>query len=158
MSRSRRQAVQLLALGVLALVLLAAYLLTRPGTSTPEPAVVATSARSGGGTVGSSAKQSTDPASGLRWVEVSALPAQARDTLALIARGGPYPYPNNDDKVFGNLERLLPAMRNGYYREYTVLTPGSPDRGARRIVAGASGEKYYTADHYASFQRIREGG
>ncbi len=83
------------------------------------------------------------------------LPSEARRTLDLIRTGGPFPY-SRDGTVFGNRERLLPAQARGYYREYTVVTPGSRDRGARRIVAGAGGEYYYTDDHYDSFRRIRE--
>ncbi len=118
-------------------------------TSTPAPTPRATTT--------SPALADRDPASGLRWVEESTLPSQARETLALIRRGGPYPYPRNDDQTFGNREGLLPGRPSGYYREYTVVTPGSPDRGARRIVAGRGGEFYYTDDHYDSFRRIREG-
>jgi ribonuclease T1 len=88
-------------------------------------------------------------------VSLSSLPEQARDTLKLIKQGGPFPY-SKDDTVFSNYEGLLPAKPAGYYHEYTVITPGSPDRGARRIVAGAPGEYYYTADHYRSFKRILE--
>ena len=88
-------------------------------------------------------------------VGLAQLPPEAKQTLQLIARGGPYPY-QRDGAVFGNYERLLPPQHQGYYREYTVPTPGSRDRGARRIVAGASGERYYTDDHYRSFKRIRE--
>ena len=88
-------------------------------------------------------------------VSLSSLPEQARDTLKLIKQGGPFPY-SKDDTVFSNYEGLLPAKPTGYYHEYTVITPGSPDRGARRIVAGAPGEYYYTADHYRSFKRILE--
>lgn len=98
-----------------------------------------------------------DPASGLSWVAESALSEQARVTLQLIRAGGPYPYPRNDDKTFRNSERLLPRHSNGYYREYTVETPGSSDRGARRIITGSPTEKYYTDDHYDSFSRVREG-
>ena len=95
-------------------------------------------------------------------VAVEALPSQAQETLALIRRGGPFPY-RKDGSVFGNRERLLPRQPRGYYTEYTVPTPGSHDRGARRIVAGkgatgdpaTSGEYYYTDDHYQSFRRIR---
>ncbi|MDX1250661.1 MAG: hypothetical protein IDH49_00105 [Gammaproteobacteria bacterium] len=83
------------------------------------------------------------------------LPPQARETLQLIKQGGPFPY-SKDGTVFGNRERRLPQHERGYYREYTVKTPGSRDRGARRIVAGAGGEFYYTADHYRTFRRIRE--
>jgi len=87
-------------------------------------------------------------------VPVAALPAEARATLALIKAGGPFSYAR-DDSVFSNREQLLPPRRRGYYREYTVTTPGARDRGARRIVGGA-GEYYYTDDHYNSFRRIRE--
>jgi ribonuclease T1 len=91
------------------------------------------------------------------------LPSEARDTLALVKRGGPYPY-RKDGSVFGNFERRLPAQPRGYYREYTVPTPGARDRGARRIVAGqgaradvrSAGEYYYTDDHYRSFRKIIE--
>jgi ribonuclease T1 len=82
-----------------------------------------------------------------------ALPREALQTLDLIAVGGPFPYPQ-DGITYRNLERILPNRPGGYYREYTVETPGSPDRGARRIVRGAAGEFYWTADHYASFRRI----
>jgi len=83
------------------------------------------------------------------------LPAEAVATLEAIERGGPFPYPR-DGAVFQNRERRLPGRPGGYYREYTVRTPGRRDRGARRIVAGAGGERYYTDDHYRSFKRIRE--
>lgn len=88
-------------------------------------------------------------------IHVSQLPPEARDTLALIRRGGPFPYAK-DGAVFHNREGLLPARPRGYYREYTVPTPGARDRGARRIVAGREGDLWYTADHYRSFKRIRE--
>jgi ribonuclease T1 len=83
----------------------------------------------------------------------SALPPEADDTLQLIDEGGPFPYPQ-DGEVFQNREGILPAEPNGYYHEYTVETPGSPDRGARRIVTAESGTDYYTADHYESFDSI----
>lgn len=85
----------------------------------------------------------------------SALPPEAHATLQLIRAGGPYPYAR-DGSVFRNREGRLPARPRGYYREYTVNTPGARDRGARRIVAGEGGESYYTHDHYRTFQRIRE--
>jgi guanyl-specific ribonuclease Sa len=83
------------------------------------------------------------------------LPPEAVDTLALIEAGGPFPY-RRDGVTFENRERLLPAKPRGYYREYTVPTPGSRDRGARRIVAGGDPPEvfYYTADHYRSFRRV----
>jgi ribonuclease T1 len=88
-------------------------------------------------------------------IEGERLPVEARETLQRIKSGGPFPY-RQDGRVFSNREMLLPKKSQGYYREYTVSTPGSRDRGARRIVAGSSGEYYYTDDHYSSFRRIRE--
>lgn len=94
-------------------------------------------------------------ASGPDEIGRAALPPEARETLDRIDRGGPFPY-QKDGSTFSNRERLLPLRERGYYREYTVRTPGRHDRGARRIVAGAAGERYYTDDHYRSFSRIRE--
>ena len=88
-------------------------------------------------------------------VTLSALPREAKATLNLVRAGGPFPY-EKDGTTFGNRERLLPPRPRGYYREYTVPTPGIHNRGARRIVAGKVGEYYWTADHYRSFQRIAE--
>ncbi len=87
-------------------------------------------------------------------VPLSSLPAEAAQTVELIRRGGPYPYPRNDGAVFHNAEHQLPGAPDGYYREYTVPTPGSSTRGARRLILGAHGEYYYTGDHYASFVRV----
>ncbi|MDD2701923.1 MAG: ribonuclease domain-containing protein [Sideroxydans sp.] len=88
-------------------------------------------------------------------VSVAQLPAEARDTLQLIERGGPFPYAR-DGIEFKNRERILPAQPRGYYHEYTVPTPGMKHRGARRIVCGNLPECYYSADHYRSFRRIQE--
>jgi ribonuclease T1 len=96
-------------------------------------------------------------------IGVAELPREAVQTLALIKRGGPFPY-RRDGVAFGNRERRLPLKPRGYYTEYTVRTPGRADRGPRRIVAGrgtngdpaTSGEYYYSADHYETFRRIRE--
>ncbi|MFN4340964.1 MAG: ribonuclease domain-containing protein [Azonexus sp.] len=88
-------------------------------------------------------------------VTVGQLPPEARQTLALIKAGGPFPY-DRDGVIFGNFEKRLPIQPRGYYREYTVITPGRRDRGARRIVAGKQGEYFYTDDHYRSFRRIIE--
>ena len=92
-------------------------------------------------------------------IALAELPPQGRTTYALIREGGPFPY-DKDGSVFGNRERLLPAQKRGYYREYTVRTPGSRDRGARRIVCGGKPRMpdacYYTSDHYASFREIVE--
>ena len=90
-----------------------------------------------------------------REVALAELPAEARETLRLIRRGGPFAH-ERDGAVFGNFEKLLPVKERGYYLEYTVKTPGVKSRGARRIVAGRGGELYYTDDHYKSFRRIRE--
>ncbi|MFG2126203.1 ribonuclease domain-containing protein [Streptomyces sp. NPDC048751] len=82
------------------------------------------------------------------------LPSQAYDTLELIQQGGPYPY-SQDGSVFQNRERVLPRQSSSYYHEYTVKTPGSSTRGARRIVTGQRNEEdYYTADHYATFDLV----
>ena len=104
-----------------------------------------------------SASVSTDPESGLRIVAVADLPKEAQATLKLIDQGGPYQY-SRDGVVFGNLEKLLPKHDRGYYHEYTVTTPGEKDRGARRIVTGNGGQRYYSDDHYKSFRRITEDG
>lgn len=96
-------------------------------------------------------------------ISAADLPTEARETLALIKKGGPFAY-RQDGTVFGNREKLLPTRERGYYREYTVSTPGARDRGARRIVAGGTasreanspGDYWYTDDHYKSFRRIRE--
>lgn len=91
-------------------------------------------------------------------VSVLQLPAEAQQVYQYIHRGGPFDYAK-DGSVFGNRERLLPVRSRGYYREYTVPTPGARDRGARRIVCGGGQPArpeacYYTGDHYASFARI----
>lgn len=88
-------------------------------------------------------------------IPVAQLPPEARATLALIKRGGPFPYAR-DGITFHNREGRLPSRPRGYYREYTVPTPGLAHRGARRIVAGREGDYWYTEDHYRSFKRIRE--
>jgi len=88
-------------------------------------------------------------------ISVAELPPQARDTLRAIKDGGPFAYPR-DGVVFSNFERILPKRPRGYYHEYTVKTPGTRSRGARRIVCGPLPECYYTADHYQTFKRIRE--
>jgi guanyl-specific ribonuclease Sa len=117
----------------------------------------ATAGSTGAKTATTRGSEGVDPDSGLRWVAESSLPKEAKTTLALIRAGGPYPYPRNDDQTFSNREAILPKRANGYYREYTVVTPGSDDRGARRIIRGREGELYYTDDHYGSFRRVREG-
>ena len=92
---------------------------------------------------------------GLPVVRLADLPVQARQTVALIDAGGPFPYAK-DGATFNNFERVLPSRPRGYYREYTVKTPGERDRGARRIVTGdRDRELFYTADHYDSFARVQ---
>ena len=91
-------------------------------------------------------------------VSLAQLPVQARTTYERIHNGGPFPY-DKDGSIFGNRERLLPAEKRGYYREYTVKTPWARDRGARRIVCGGQPPTqpeacYYTSDHYNSFRKI----
>lgn len=99
----------------------------------------------------STSTQATPPATA---TPLSTLPPEASQTVRLIEQGGPFPYPRNDGAVFRNSEHLLPREADGYYHEYTVPTPGSPDRGARRIVTGGAGEFYYTGDHYEHFVRV----
>ena len=133
----------------LALVVLLIVLLSpgqTPNTATPNTATPAAPTRSA---------SPPDAESGLALVEVGSLPVQARQTISLIERGGPYPYAK-DGAVFGNRERLLPSRPHGFYREYTVPTPGEDDRGPRRIVTGDQDRQFfYTDDHYASFVRVR---
>jgi len=119
------------------------------GTASAGSARPATSALVPDGTALAPASATTD----LPTVPLAALPPEALDTLELIAAGGPYPY-RKDGATFGNREGLLPRQAGGFYREYTVETPGSDDRGARRIVAGADGSRFWTDDHYASFQEV----
>jgi ribonuclease T1 len=123
----------LLALIILILLLVVGYVvraLPDSGHSSPKP------------TVSSSTGQ-----------PLSQLPEQARQTVALIEHNGPFRY-SHDGSTYQNLERHLPIEPPGYYHEYTVVTPGSSDRGARRIITGKDGTFYYTADHYHSFVRI----
>ena len=101
---------------------------------------------------------SREAAQGMEVVALAALPPEAQRTHRLILAGGPFPY-RKDGTVFANRERLLPLVPRGFYREYTVKTPGVRDRGARRIVCGglqmaAPEACFFTADHYASFKRI----
>lgn len=109
--------------------------------------------------VSPSAQARATSEAGIDSVALSALPDEARHTHRLILSGGPFPYPRKDGSVFGNRERRLPREPRGYYLEYTVPTPGSRDRGARRIICGgnlptAPEVCYYTQDHYTNFRRI----
>ncbi|HTH59453.1 MAG TPA: ribonuclease [Paraburkholderia sp.] len=123
-------------------------------------AVAAVAGLGSGGVEARSHHRHADAASAVTaTIAVSALPAQAVDTLHLIAAGGPFPY-EKDGVVFGNFERILPQQRRGYYHEYTVPTPDAHNRGAKRIVCGGPPKQidhcYYSDDHYASFKRIVE--
>jgi ribonuclease T1 len=106
--------------------------------------------------VGQSGSSSDDDAPTVSHGATSGLPAEASETLALVDAGGPFPYAR-DGAVFMNRERLLPQQPRGFWREYTVPTPGESDRGARRLVVGRDGSAYYSGDHYASFRRVRTG-
>lgn len=117
-----------------------------PGTAKPSGAAEPTPAKPSG-------SAGRDPVSGLAWVRPDRLPAEARTVLVAIDNGGPF-VREKDGSTFGNYEGVLPRRNRGYYREYTVPTPGTAHAGARRIVTGNSGEFYWTADHYASFARI----
>ena len=96
-----------------------------------------------------------DERDGFPVIMLAELPAEARETLRAIRQGGPFAY-DRDGVVFKNYERMLPNQPRGYYREYTVKTPGERNRGVRRIVCSPLPECYYTADHYQTFKRIRE--
>lgn len=158
-------------LAVVLLIVAAAWWLSqRSGTDEPaspsssQPAAVSTSTPGGSATPTGTptptqtgtptADGSIDPETGLTWVALDTLPPEAAETLALIDAGGPFPYPDDDGKTFLNIEGLLPDHDRGYYREYTVPTPGADTRGARRIITGSGGELFWTDDHYQSFERI----
>lgn len=134
---------------VLALVVLGVLLLrsgTEAQTAAPRPLTSTTT---------SASTSTSDPETGLPLVALSSLPQEAQRTVRLIERGGPFPYAK-DGATFGNRERLLPAQRPGWYREYTVRTPGEDDRGARRIVTGDGDRQlFWTDDHYQSFSRVQ---
>ncbi|GAA3686603.1 ribonuclease [Lentzea atacamensis] len=142
MSPGRRLTVALV--GLVALVVIGWFV--KDNTSGPPPGVskpVVTSA--------AQAEKVPGANSGLDIEPLSKLPAEASATWKLIESKGPFPYPRNDGVTFENREKRLPQQKSGYYKEYTVPTPGSPDRGARRLVTGAGKEVFYTADHYSSF-------
>ncbi len=146
---------------VLFLLLLLAFLgagcsaldATIPPTVVSQAPAVATAAAASPPTrtATRSARAPATPNDGLPTISIDQLPKEARQTIALIQQGGPFPY-RQDGIFFENREGLLPKKPSGYYHEYTVVTPGSPDRGARRIITGQNGEMYYTDDHYASFK------
>lgn len=137
---------------VVGVVVVAAWLVWSwsRGADVAAPATTTTTSASHAATTGS-----VDPETGLPWVDAADLPSQARQVLTLIDKGGPYPY-SQDGQTFQNAERLLPIKAKGFYTEYTVKLPSSSDRGPLRIIMGGRGQWYFwTADHYASFARIR---
>lgn len=164
MSRNRNRLLLTLAGLVIAAVVLVLAVVggSVVGGTAPKDADVGTSSvrtSANAAPARSSAPASTGPAtntSGLPAVNASQLPKEAQQTLALIAKGGPYPY-ERDGINFGNFEGLLPKKASGFYQEYTVKTPGEADRGAQRIITGKDGGKFYTPDHYATFKFIVEG-
>ncbi|MFJ4266305.1 ribonuclease domain-containing protein [Paenarthrobacter nicotinovorans] len=163
MNRSRSKLVAFAGLVIAVVVLVVAMVgggaLTAPSpapsvqTTTPTLGPVPTSTAAVPGKT--AAPSAVENPSGLPSINASQLPKEARQTLALIAKGGPYPY-DRDGVNFGNFEGLLPKKPGGFYKEYTVPTPGESDRGARRIIVGKDAAKYYTPDHYESFAFIVE--
>jgi ribonuclease T1 len=139
---------------VVGLVVVVGLALLVGARSDPGPSPDRPSSSRSASTVRTASDQ-RDPETGLLLVEVRALPRQVQETVALIDRGGPYPY-RQDGATFSNREGLLPPQPKGFYREFTVATTDSEDRGARRVVTGDRGRQYfYTADHYRSFVQIR---
>ena len=154
MNRSRSKLVAFAGLVIAVVVLVVAMVgggSLSSQTTTPEPGSATTSPT----TASTAASKPAANPSSLPAINASQLPKEARQTLALIAKGGPYPY-DRDGVNFGNFEGLLPKKSGGFYKEYTVPTPGESDRGARRIIVGKDSAKYYTPDHYESFKFIAE--
>ena len=126
---------------------------TQPRATAQRPAATPRGTPGTRATPLSNVPPAAPPIAGFRTVTPDELPREARQTLALIVKGGPFPY-RQDGVVFQNRERRLPRQSNGYYHEYTVVTPGEGDRGARRIITGSNGEFFYTDDHYNSFVQV----
>ena len=148
---------------VLGVVVILGYLLwTLAQSSSSTSATAGAQATSKSMTTGTSkttnhatTSASMDSETGLPWIAVADLPSQGRSVLALIDKGGPYPY-SQDGGTFSNAEKLLPLKAKGFYTEYTVKLPSSSDRGPVRIIMGGKGQWYFwTNDHYASFSRIK---
>jgi ribonuclease T1 len=121
----------------------------------------AAAGEAGGGSAQAVASEYADlapaePTTDLTTMTVEQLPPEGIETLELIESGGPFPY-TKDGSTFGNREGILPQQPSGFYAEYTVITPGEDDRGARRIVAGDDGSRFYTSDHYSSFREVVSG-
>lgn len=156
------QKIASVALLLLALIALIAFAAGRGGGSGSGEAPSAGFTRASYGASGADSTPTTSGPSSARAsrtsqaggvVSVDDLPAQARETIALIDAGGPYPY-SRDGIVFGNFEHQLPAQARGWYHEYTVKTPGASSRGTRRIIVGKDGAMYYTDDHYRTFRKV----
>ncbi|WP_053737830.1 ribonuclease domain-containing protein [Nocardia sp. NRRL S-836] len=145
MSPGRRLTVALV--GLVLLVLVGWFV--RDGASEPQPQ--SSPATSTASSAVSTPAEVPGAKSGLEVKPLSALPPEAAKTYKLIGSESPMPYPKNDGVTFENREKRLPQQKSGYYKEYTVPTPGSPDRGARRLVTGSAREVFYTGDHYATF-------
>jgi ribonuclease T1 len=128
-------------------------LMTGPAVRALALVVVLVSAGTVSGCAEGASTSDSTTRSGLSAVAQADLPPEALETLAAIDDGGPFRF-SQDGATFHNREGLLPSQPDGYYREFTVVTPGSPDRGARRIVAGEAGERFYTDDHYTSFREV----
>jgi ribonuclease T1 len=140
-------------LGIAALSLWAVILGTAGCGSTAAASARTVSTVTGGPDSGAACSATADPPGGMAVLTPDQLPPEAVTTLRLIAHGGPYPYAQ-DNTVFGNYGGTLPRERYGYYREFTVRTPGASSRGTLRVVTGSGGEDYYTPDHYATFDWI----
>ena len=136
-------------------VLVTSATATTTAASTPQTRPTATPSRSptAAPIPGGLAIATPLPGDRMPAVPIDRLPREALDPIRLIARNGPFPH-RQDGVVFENREKLLPAKATGYYHEYTVKTPGSPDRGAQRLIRGGQNELYYTDDHYDSFRRV----
>lgn len=145
-------------LGILLVALFIGWSASKREVRTPQPAASTTLTLNPRAAVtddvpATSSKRGSSSAASGKTIAYDDLPSGGRRTLYLIDEGGPYPY-RQDDAVYQNRNRALPSQPRGYYREYTVKTPGSQDRGARRIVRGRDGTTYYTADHYDTFRRV----
>lgn len=152
MSPGRRLTVALV--GLIALVVVGWFVkdtvASKPASAPPSATTQVSSGQVSSGQV-SSGEVPGAKASGFEVKALSSLPAEAAKTYKLVGSEGPFPYPRNDGVTFENREKRLPQQRSGYYKEYTVPTPGSRDRGARRLVVGSSREVFYTGDHYSTF-------
>lgn len=149
----RRQSQQLVRAAIIIIIMVAAVLYARFSDRGTTPASIPAPRQPVAATAAPKQPATITRASTLPAITLAELPPEARATIGLIDQDGPFPF-DKDGSTFQNRERRLPGKPAGYYREYTVITPGSDDRGARRIIAGRSGELYYTDDHYDSFWEV----